>query len=766
ELEAIPSFAAERFPGRALANYIREHDNGLVLLCGSDAERKRLVSLLKRHDLQPQGTLDDLADLVGKSGLWLANIDLETAFTDKRGQLLVIAAADVLGSRMHAEQVDLAMLVAPLELRVGDVVVHENFGVGILRDLTQVRTDELEQDTIQLEYHGDTKVMVPVTDFGKLWRYGAEADVVSLDRLNTEAWDKKRAAVSTEIDEAAKRLTELARQRLTAEATVLKPPKKDVDRLAARFPYVETPDQAAAIKAVLDDLASGHPMNRLICGDVGFGKTEIALRAAAAAALAGRQVAVVAPTTVLVRQHLQSFERRFAGTDIKVGTLSGLNTAAETAATKEGLRSGEIRVVVATHAIAGKDVELPDLGLVIIDEEQRFGARLKQQVQEMAENVHLLSMTATPIPRSLQAAMVGLQDVSILATPPARRRPIRTFLAPFDAATARTALLREARRGGQSFVVVPRIEDIEDVRAELQRIVSNLDVVVAHGGLKPQEIDAALMGFANGDGDVLLATNIIESGLDVPRANTMLVWRTDRFGLSQLHQLRGRVGRGRAQGVAYLFLDPEQEVPENTRARLSTLEAFDRLGSGFHISARDLELRGAGDLLGEDQAGHVHLIGSALYQQLLERALAETKGEPAENIRPAELNISTTGSIPMDYVPEAVVRINLYARLQRITKLEDLDEFADELEDRFGPVPEAVERLIAISRLSINAGSMHIERIDAGPLGIALTVVGHADPTKISSALSGEFKSKDNRLIFDRQDGRDVVEQIAEILGF
>ena len=721
--------------------------------------------MLKRNDISPDGMLKDLADLDGKSGLWLADLDLDTGFADDAAGLAVIAAADILGSRLHSEQVDLVALVAPLELRVGDVIVHEDYGVGILRDLTQVEADGVSQDTIELQYHGDTKVMVPVADFGKLWRYGAEADVVSLDRLNTDAWDKKRASVSLEIEEAAKRLAQLAEARLTAEAAVLKAPKSEYNRLAARFPYTETPDQAAAIESVLKDMASGHPMNRLVCGDVGFGKTEIALRAAAAAALAGRQVAVVAPTTVLVRQHLQSFERRFAGTDIKVGTLSRLNSAAEATATKEALRSGEIRIVVATHAIAGAGVELPELGLVIIDEEQRFGAKLKQQVQDMAPNMHMLSMTATPIPRSLQAAMVGLQDVSVLATPPARRRPIRTFLAPFDAATARTALLREARRRGQSFVVVPRIEDIEAVEAELGRIVPELSIAIAHGGLKPAEIDTALVGFADGQGDVLLATNIIESGLDVPRANTMLVWRADRFGLSQLHQLRGRVGRSRVQGIAYLFTDPDVELGENTRSRLSTLEAFDRLGSGFDISARDLELRGAGDLLGEDQAGHVHLIGSALYQQLLERALAEAKGDGAENLRPAELNIGVVGSIPDDYVPEAVVRINLYARLQRLTNLEDLDALADELEDRFGASPEEVQTYLAVRRISIKAGALNIERIDAGPLGIAVTPGGVADPAAITSTLTGKGRMKDNRLIFDRLDERTVVQQIGELLG-
>ncbi|SFZ85450.1 transcription-repair coupling factor (superfamily II helicase) [Devosia enhydra] len=763
-LEPLPAWSRERFPGRALAKFIDAAEGARIVLCGTEAERRRLQSLLKRNGLTADGPVEALVQ-EGEPGLWLADIDIDAGFRDTASGLVVIAAADVLGSRAHVEAADLSGLIAPLELRVGDVVVHEDYGVGILRDLSAVEADGAVQDTIQLGYHGETKVMVPVADFGKLWRYGAEADAVTLDRLNTDAWAKKRASVSVEIEAAARGLAELAQQRLGAEASVLKPPKADYDRLAARFPYVETPDQAAAIASVQDDLASGHPMNRLVCGDVGFGKTEIALRAAAAAALAGRQVAVVAPTTVLVRQHLQSFERRFAGTDITIGTLSRLNTAAETAATKEGLRTGQIRIVVATHAIAAADVEMPELGLVIIDEEQRFGAKLKQQLHDMAAGIHLLSMTATPIPRSLQAALVGLQEVSVLATPPARRRPIRTFLSPFDGASARTALLREARRGGQSFVVVPRIEDIAVLERELARLVPELAVTIAHGGLKPGAIDKALMDFTNGAGDILLATNIIESGLDVPRANTMLVWRADRFGLSQLHQLRGRVGRGRSQGVVYLFVDPDQTLAESTRARLSTLEAFDRLGSGFHISARDLELRGAGDLLGEDQAGHVHLIGSALYQQLLEEALAAAKGEPAARRMQPRLNIGLSGQIPPDYVPEAVVRINLYARLQRLASPEALEDFAGELEDRFGPLPEPTQVLLDLAGLGIRAGALGIAQIDAGALGIALTPEPGTEPAPIAKALAGKARLKDGRLIFSREEGRDLREQLSALLS-
>lgn len=764
DLDAIADFSSARSPGVSLAGFIEEQLalKRQVIICGSPGERGQLRKILRRHGVDAPD-LEGMVDAIeGSPGVHMAPFDLDAGFVDAQAGLAMVAAADVLGSRLH-ETRSAQRLLAPVELRVGDVVVHEDHGVGILRDLTHIDVNGVAQDTIRLEYHGEASLLVPIEDFSKLWRYGAEPDAVTLDRLNTDAWLKKRASVSAEIDEAAAQLSELAEARLNAKAPALRPPKQAYQRLAARFPYAETPDQAAAITAVLEDLGSGLRMYRLVCGDVGFGKTEVALRAAAAAALAGKQVAVVAPTTVLARQHLHSFERRFAGTDISVGHLSRLNSAAENKAVKAQLESGEIRIVVATHAIVADDVNMPDLGLVILDEEQRFGAKIKRQLQDMTDGVHMLSLSATPIPRTLQAAMVGLQDTSIIATPPARRRPIRTFLVPFDAASARTALLREKRRNGQSFVVVPRIEDVSGVAQELARIVPNLSVVLAHGDLPAKEIDTALVGFANGEGDVLLATNIIESGLDVPRANTMLIWRADRFGLSQLHQLRGRVGRGRTQGVAYLYTAPDEEIAEGTRARLSTLEAFDRLGAGFEISARDLELRGAGDLLGEDQAGHLHLIGASLYQQLLEEALRRAKGEQTKKLRSARMNLGVSGSIPIEYVPEAVLRINLYARLQRLSSVEDMVEFADELEDRFGKRPPEVEMLLDLARFGIKAAALGVTQVDAGPLAIALTPADKVAAKRLSRSTQ-RLEQVGDRLICKLDEDTQVFVELAALL--
>jgi transcription-repair coupling factor (superfamily II helicase) len=497
-------------------------------------------------------------------------------------------------------------------------------------------------------------------------------------------------------------------------------------------------------------------MNRLVCGDVGFGKTEVALRAVAAAALAGKQVAVVAPTTVLVRQHVQTFRRRFARLGLEVAHLSRLVKPAEAKRVKEGLASGETRIVIGTHALAGKGVAFKELGLLVIDEEQRFGAKQKDKLRALGNDVHVLTMTATPIPRTLEWAMLGLQDVSVIATPPVRRQPIRTFLTPFDPVTVRAALLRERQRGGQSFVVCPRIEDIEPMAARLTELVPELKVVTAHGKLPADEMDAVMVSFADGEGDVLLATNIIESGLDVPRANTMLIWRADRFGLAQLHQLRGRVGRGRARGTAYLLTDPGAKIAKATEQRLRTLEAMDRLGAGFAISGRDLDLRGAGDLLGEEQAGHMKLIGLGLYQHMLRRALATARGEePEEDWSPA-IRLGLDAAIPEEYIPEPELRINLHARLARLSEEDQPDTLAEEIADRFGPLPEPVANLVALAHFRRNARRLGIAKLDAGPEAVAATFrEGEAlkAVARIQDAGKDGLEWRGDRLIWSRPSG-------------
>ncbi len=776
-IEAVPNLAIARNPGRAFCDFVqaqRDLDRRVVLTGLKHEQRPLAKALARGLNLKPGAVANWQTALSAELGEVVSlQIDLDTGFIDPAAGLAVIAASDVVGGRMAARSTGTTPdLMAEPDLRIGDVVLHEDHGVGVLRDLKTVVIDDVERDTLQLEYHGGDTLLAPIEEIGRIWRYGAEASAVTLDRLKGDGWAKRRAEVSRQIDETAQQLVALAKVREARTCEPINPPKGDYAKFSARFAYPETPDQSAAIEAMLTDLASGRPMDRLVCGDVGFGKTEVALRAAAAVALSGRQVALAAPTTVLARQHVETFKRRFSGTGIGVAHLSRLVTPAEAKAVKRGLESGEVRIVIGTQALGGKDLAFDNLGLMIIDEEQKFGAALKTQLRDLAADGHLLTLTATPIPRTLQAAMVGIQDVSVIASPPARRRPIRTFLAPFDAASLRTALLREKRRGGQSFFVAPRIEDIAPLADRLAELIPELSIRIAHGGLPADEADAVMVGFADGEGDVLLATNIIESGLDVPRANTMIVWRPDRFGLSQLHQLRGRVGRGRVQGVAYLLSDPQDDLSEATRARLSTLEAFDRLGSGLAISARDLDLRGGGDLVGEDQAGHVKMIGAALYQRLLEHAVRVARGEAATGEWTPDLVLGEAGVIPIDYVPDAVTRIGLYGRLARLETPEAIDGFEEELEDRFGSIPDPALTLLALARLQTLARAAQVRQVRAGPKGVALTLPPDVAKTAASrlSSLVDDLTIEEGKIVVasptqDDSARRDLVERLLLALA-
>ena len=643
----------------------------------------------------------------------------------RRGGVLAIAAADLIGSRAerynsgsgHAE----TSLFDFSEIHIGDVIVHEDHGIGVVAGLDRMAASDAGEpgDAIRLTYANEGLRLVPVAEADRIWRYGAEADAVTLDRLDGSSWEKRRHEIDAVIAESARGLTRLAEERATRTAPVLEPDTAAYERFAAGFAFTETADQARAIAAVRTDLASGRPMERLVIGDVGFGKTEVALRAAAIAALAGHQVAIAAPTTVLARQHIETFTARFNGTPVVVAGLSRLSTAAEKTRVKKGLADGSVQIVVGTGAVAGNGIVYRNLALVIVDEEQRFGAADKDRLRALSAG-HVLTLSATPIPRTLQTALVGLQQISLIATPPTRRQPIRTSVGPFAETTVRAALLREKSRGGQSFVVVPRIEDMTALAATLAKLVPELEILPAHGKMPAAAIDDTMVRFGGGDGDVLLATNIIEAGLDVPRANTMVIWRADRFGLSQLHQLRGRVGRGGRRGQVMLLTDPAHDIAPRTLKRLRTLAAFDRLGAGFAISARDLDMRGAGDLLGETQAGHMKLIGIDLYQELLEGALRAARGEPVDRWSP-ELHLGIEGRLTEKWIPDEELRVTLYMRLARLADADALAAFEAELEDRFGTLPDEAQTLLTIARIRADARVAGIARIVAGPAAIALT---------------------------------------------
>jgi transcription-repair coupling factor (superfamily II helicase) len=663
-----------------------------------------------------------LRDLLGQSDAWAPVADHD--------------------ARMRADEV----------FQIGDAVIHMDHGIGILEGLETVDAGDEQTEALRLRYAHDETLLVPLAEIGALWRYGSGSSEVKLDRLKGKTWEKRRNALIAGVTSTAESMVARLRARESASAPVLKPDRAAFETFAARFPFELTVDQAQATAAVLADLRSGRPMNRLVCGDVGFGKTEVALRAAAAAVFSGRQVAVVAPTTVLAQQHFLLFQKRFARHGIGVVRLSRLADAAEMADAKAALADGTAEIVVGSHAVLADDVRFADLALVVIDEEQRFGARQKEKLHALAADIHVLTMTATPIPRTLQAGFVGLHDVSIVATPPSRRRPVRTLTGPFDDGQVREALAAEKARGGQSFVVCPRIEDLEPMAERLRELVPALSVTVLHGRMEAAELDDTMLAFSGGEGDVLLATSIIESGLDVAGANTMIIWRADRFGLAQLHQLRGRVGRGTRRGLAILTTDPEEPPTPGAIKRLETLSALNRLGAGFAIAARDLDLRGTGELFGDEQAGHMQLVGVTLYRRTLERALVVASGlTPPDDWRPL-LNLGARTGIPIDYIPEADLRIELAILLERTDDAQALDALQSETADRFGPLPASLEESFHIARLRLECRSLGIRRLDAGAKAVAATFapdLAQQMARQIKAKKAGPLRWSKNRLILE-----------------
>lgn len=722
----VARFAAERNAVSAFAAYAAEkaREGCRLVLPGGEGAYRPFIRAIERSlhsSIEPAADWNDVA-AAPKGAVLLLPLPLEAGFVDEADGAVVIAPADLLGSRAAARRLSGPVLPERFEdeFHLGDAVVHLDHGLGILEGLEDLPAAEGgSAEAIRLRYADEAKLLVPASEIGSIWRYGGDAEAVTLDRLDGDAWAKRRAKVETEIAATAEAIAELTRKRQETEAPKLVPSRRDYEHFAARFSYRLTPDQAAAVDAVLADMASGHPMDRLVCGDVGYGKTEVALRAAAAAVFAGKQVAIVAPTTVLVQQHLRAFRRRFADFGIEVAQLSRLAKPAEAREVKQRLASGDLRVVVATHALTARGVRLAELGLLIIDEEHRFGAQHKKKLRGLSPTAHVLTMTATPIPRTLQGSLAGLHDLSIVATPPALRQPVRTFVGSLDGPAIAEALRRENQRGGQSYIVCSRVADMAPMAVRLKDVVPELDIVAAHGKMPPEEMEATMLAFAEGKGDVLLATNIIESGLDVPNANTMIVWRADRFGMAQLHQLRGRVGRGRRRGAAFLLTQPDTPLSPEAERRLQAIADEDRLGAGFALSARDLDLRGAGDLLGEEQAGHVKLIGLGLYEHLLERASKRREDGDLEEDWSPDLRLGVPDRIPDTYLPNEEVRLNVYARLAAAPDAAALATLKEELSDRYGEPPDEMADLYALAEIRILCRALGIVRLDGGPQAVA-----------------------------------------------
>jgi transcription-repair coupling factor (superfamily II helicase) len=713
----------------------RKAGDRLVLASYSNGARERLQGLLADEGITGMVAADSWQAALGvtaKGNVALTVVPLEHGFTrvEPKSSLCVLTEQDMLGDRLirrkrSARKAD-AFMAELAMLTPGDLLVHREHGIGRYEGLVAIEIARRPHDCVALTYDGGSKLYVPVENIDVLSRYGSESEGVGLDKLGGVAWAARRGRMKDRIREIAGELLATAAARALREA---EPAIVDPHLYAAfadKFPYVETDDQLRAIDDVLADLASGRPMDRLVCGDVGFGKTEVALRAAFAGALSGMQVAVVCPTTLLARQHFAGFSERFAGLPVQVRQLSRLVTANDAKATREGLADGTVDIVVGTHAILAKTIEFKRLGLVIVDEEQRFGVVHKERLKSLKADVHMLTLTATPIPRTLQMALTGLREMSIIATPPVDRLAVRTYVMPFDEVVLREALLREHYRGGQSFFVVPRIADLADIEQFIREQVPEVKPVTAHGQMSPTEVEERMSAFYDKRYDVLLSTTIIESGLDIPSANTMIVHRADRFGLAQLYQIRGRVGRAKTRAYAYLTTPADQSITEGAEKRLQVLSALDTLGAGFQLASHDLDQRGAGNLLGDEQSGHIKEIGFELYQSMLEEAILEAQAyargvkPPADAFSP-QITAEVPILIPEEYVPDLNVRMALYRRLNEMQGRQDIDGFAAEMIDRFGPLPLEAANLLAIIEIKLACLGAGVAKLEAGIKGGLIT---------------------------------------------
>jgi transcription-repair coupling factor (superfamily II helicase) len=779
------NFALERAePGANVFEAVTRHVFALqsarkrvAIALWSEGARERMSHVLADHglnNLAPVATWQE-AQVLPLSHVGLAVLGLEGGF--ETAETAVIGEQDILGDRLvrprRASRRAENFIAEATSLASGDLVVHVDHGIGRFIGLRAIEAAGAPHDCLEIHYAGGDKLFLPVENTELLSRYGTEDSVVDLDRLGGGAWQARKARMKSRIREIANELIKIAAERQTRDAARLTVEQGPYDEFCAGFPYEETDDQQASIDTVLGELASGRPMDRLICGDVGFGKTEVALRAAFVAAMNGKQVAVVVPTTLLARQHTRTFSDRFRGFPIKIGQASRLVAGKELTSVKKGIADGTIDIVIGTHALLGKTISFKDLGLLIVDEEQHFGVAHKEKLKQLRAEVHVLTLTATPIPRTLQLALAGVRELSIIASPPVDRLAVRTFVSPFDPLVVREALLRERYRGGQCFYVCPRIEDLAGQKEFLERHVPEMKVTVAHGQMPSTVLDDIMSAFYDGKYDLLLSTSIVESGLDIPNANTLIVHRADRFGLSQLYQLRGRVGRAKVRAYALFTLPAEGKITVQAEQRLKVLQSLDTLGAGFQLASHDLDIRGAGNLLGEEQSGHIKEVGFELYQQMLEEAVASLKAgitAPVADKWSPQITIGTPVMIPEDYIADLPVRLALYRRLAEVEDERDVEAFGAEMADRFGPLPVEVEHLLQIVAIKALCRSANIEKVEAGPKGVVVSFRDNsfANPERLI-AFIGEQSARvrpDQKVVFfdDWDDAEQRLRGTAQVL--
>ncbi|MEM7068706.1 MAG: transcription-repair coupling factor [Pseudomonadota bacterium] len=727
------NFGAERSSGQnvfeAVVEHVRDLQNSgkkILIAAWSEGSKDRLSQVLGEHAVGDINSVTNYGEFQSVKGNAprIAVLPMEHGFETEHEAF--IAEQDILGDRLvrRKKRKDKDFISEASSLSEGDIVVHVDHGIARFVGLRTIEAAGAPHDCVELHYAGDDKLFLPVENIELLSRYGSSDVEVALDKLGGVAWQARKAKLKKRLLEMADQLIRIAAARALKTAERVIPPAGLYDEFSARFPYEETEDQLRAIDSVLDDLGSGSPMDRLVCGDVGFGKTEVALRAAFVSVMAGQQVAVVVPTTLLARQHFKTFKDRFQGLPVNIHHASRLVSSKELSETKKGLRAGTVDIVVGTHALLGSSIGFERLGLLVIDEEQRFGVKHKERLKELKSDVHVLTLSATPIPRTLQLALTGVRELSLITTAPVDRMAVRTFITPFDPLTVREALLRERYRGGQSFYVCPRVSDIEERKRFLEEHVPELKIAVAHGQMGAGELDDVMNAFYDGHYDVLLSTTIVESGLDIPTANTLIVHRADMFGLAQLYQLRGRVGRSKIRAYAIFTLPINKTMTAMAERRLRVLQSLNSIGAGFELASHDLDIRGSGNLLGEEQSGQIREVGYELYQQMLEEAVAELKdGDDfvADEKWSPQISIGTAVLIPEPYVPDLQLRLGLYRRLSDLREAEEIDAFGAEMIDRFGPMPMEVEYLLKIVFIKGLCLVANVEKLDAGPKGVVIS---------------------------------------------
>ena len=759
-------FAPERKSGanvfEAAAHHIQSLGKRVLVASWSEGSAERMGGVLSDHGLGVMRHVTDWPDALklAKDAVGVGVLCIEHGF--ETSDFAVVAEQDILGDRMVRQTRQRRaqnFLQEASSLAPGDLVTHIEHGVGRYLGLKTIDAAGAPHDCLELQYDGG-KLFLPVENIELLTRYGADEGSAQLDRLGGAGWQTRKAKMKARVREMAAELIRIAAARELKSLPATDPPQGLYDEFCAKFPYQETEDQEKAIADTIEDLGKGRPMDRLVCGDVGFGKTEVALRAAFVMAMSGQQVAVVVPTTLLARQHFRTFCERFAGFPVKLRQLSRFVDAKDARETKAALETGDIDIVVGTHALLAKNIVFRNLGLVVVDEEQHFGVGHKERLKALKADVHVLTLTATPIPRTLQLALSGVRDLSLIATAPIDRLAVRTFVTQFDPLTIREALLREHYRGGQSFYVAPRIADLREAEEFLKATVPEVKASVAHGQMAASALEDVMTAFYDRRIDVLVSTNIVESGLDIPTANTMVVHRADMFGLSQLYQLRGRIGRGKQRAYAYLTTPTDKKLTETAERRLQVLQSLDQLGAGFSVASHDLDIRGAGNLLGEEQSGHVREVGIELYQEMLEEAVSQMRaGAAAEEIADQwspQINIGASVLIPESYVTDLNVRMSLYRRLATIETREEIERFAAELIDRFGKLPEEVQHLFAIVAIKQLCRVAQVEKIEAGPKGGTIAFRNNQFPNPLAlvrliSQHQGTMKVRpDQRIVVTR----------------